>query len=129
AGGRRWGGPLEPRRAGGACVAAEERVLPATAVVGEQRVVAAEHGQRQSAAAREAVAWRLDEIAELVGETGEDPTAERERERGIHEGRLGDEPFDAADGIAGAVGHAQLRHRRATQEDERVRLVGNLEEE
>src|SRR5205823_12437203 len=72
----RGGESLEPWRPG-ARVGAEERVLLAAAVVGEQRVVPTQEGERQVAAADDAVARRLDEAPELVAETADDPAAER----------------------------------------------------
>src|SRR5207249_4693710 len=126
----RGGESLEPWRPGGARVGAEERVLLAAAVVGEQRVVPTQEGERQVAAADDAVARRLDEAPELVAETADDPAAERKGQGGIDERRLGDEALDGRQGIAaGAVGHAQLRYRRAAEDDERPGVVGNLQQE
>ena len=96
----RRGEPFEPGRSPGAAGGAEQRVLPTGMVVGEQRVVAAQHGERTVARRRDAVARWLDQLPELVAEAGNDAAGERKRQRGVHERRLGDEALHGRQDVA-----------------------------
>src|SRR5262249_24330199 len=117
--------PLEPRGGRGRVARARERPPPSASVVDEERIVAAQHGERAR------------------GETGREPRnalrAELGREAGDHaaregEGRLPlargcrvDERGDRAQRIDGAGLHAELRDGPAAEHRRGRRRIGDFE--
>src|SRR5262249_47355468 len=118
---------LQPRRPRGARVVREERVLRPPAIVDEQWIIAAQHGERASGAVRDATGRDLD--AELVRQAGDDAASERKRQLRFGNGGVGDEAGQGRERrVVGRV-QRQLRDRPAPDERDGMDRVRHLEEE